>query len=175
MRILIAVATGAVLMAAAEGHAACDAKAEAKHRFSSAEQPDIFIVESFGASCADARLLIYVRTVDHGWHPLVIAPFTEYLDASLGPAELPEALAEIAGRIEGPMMSRLETWSEIQRASTQPQGNPWRGTPLVRTEYERLYNSKPRYVFVPVAPPRAKLVVWDEQGRRPVDFVFYGD
>jgi hypothetical protein len=89
---------------------------------------------------------------------------------------LQAALKEIAARIEGPMMSVLDTWAEIQSAATQPKGEPWRGTPLVQAEYERLLRAKPRYVFIPTDAVRAKLVVWDEHGfGRPVDFIYYGD
>jgi hypothetical protein len=45
----------------------------------------------------------------------------------------------------------------------------------VQAEYERLLKSKPRFVYIPVGGPRAKLVVWDEHGQRPVDFIHYGD
>jgi hypothetical protein len=74
------------------------------------------------------------------------------------------------------MMSSLESWAEIKRAATQPEGNPWRGTPLVQAEYERLYKAKPRFVYIPTDAIRAKLVVWDEANfGRAVDFVYYGD
>jgi hypothetical protein len=155
-------------------HAACNGAIEKNMIFSDPEKPDSFDIETWGADCKTAHIVIYVRN-GAGWHPLVIGDLADFLSQETTQATLPRELKLIAERIEGPMKSRLETWAEIQRASTQPSGEPWRGTPLVQAEYERLYKAKSRYVFVPVGAPLAKMVVWDEHGKRPVDFVYYGD
>ncbi len=175
-RVLIGLA--ALTVAAAPVSAAgCNGAVEKQLKFSSADKPDPFMIESFGDRCKDARLVIYVKTATNQWAPLIVSLVSDYGSEPKSPAELHAALKEVAARIEGPMMSRLETWVEIQRAATQPEGNPWRGTPLVKSEYERLLNAKPRYVYIPTDGVRAKLVVWDEHayGGRPVDFVYYGD
>jgi hypothetical protein len=161
-------------LTAIPAHAACNGSIEKKQVFSDPQKPDTFVVETFGETCAAARLLIYVRN-ESGWHPLVIGELAEFLSQETTQATLARELKLIAERIEGPMLSRLESWAEIRRASTQPRGEPWRGTPLVQAEYERLYKAKSRYVFVPVGTPRAKMVVWNDHGKRPVDFVYYGD
>src|SRR6185436_11954511 len=142
--------------------------------FSHPQMPGTFVIETWGDSCKTARTVIYVKN-GAGWHPLVIGDLADFLSQETTQATLARELKVIADRIEGPMMSRLETWAEIRSASTQPKGEPWRGTPLVQAEYERLYNAKSRYVFVPIGTPLAKMVVWDEHGKRPVDFVYYGD
>ena len=175
-RLLTAIA--ALIAAAAPAFAAgCDGMVEKQLKFSSANKPDTFVVESFGDRCTDARLVIYVKTATNQWAPLIISQLNDYGSEPKKPAELQAALKEVADRIEGPMLSRLESWTEIQSAATQPQGNPWRGTPLVQAEYERLLKAKPRYVYIPTDGVRAKLVVWDEHpyGGHPVDFVYYGD
>lgn len=156
--------------------APCNGTAEKRMNFSDAKAQDTFVVEIFSANCApDARVLIYVKT-QKGWEALMIGQVADFGEAPKNPAELDTLLKEIADRIEGPMMSKLETWAEIKRAATQPEGNPWRGTPLVQAEYERLYKAKPRFVYIPTDAIRAKLVVWDESGfGRAVDFVYYGD
>jgi len=173
MRTLIALIT--VVLTTLPAHAACNGSVEKQQIFSDAQKPDTFVVESFGDTCDHARLIIYLKSDSAGWHALEFGPLSEFATDTVTPQNLGAELKEIASRIEGPMMSRLETWPEIQKASTQPSGEPWRGTPLVQAEYERLYKSKPRYVFIPVAAPRAKLVVWDDHGKHPVDFVYYGD
>jgi hypothetical protein len=175
-RLLIALA--ALLAATAPVLAAgCNGTVEKQLKFSSADKPDTFVVESFGDTCKHARLVIYVKTATNQWAPLIVSLVNDYGSEPKNPTELRAALKDVADRIEGPMLSRLETWAEIQRAATQPEGNPWRGTPLVKAEYERLLNAKPRYVYIPTDAIRAKLVVWDEHGYggRPVDFVYYGD
>lgn len=164
----------AFVFAAMPAHAACNGSIEKNMIFSDPEKPDTFMIETWGDKCDSARLVIYVKN-GAGWHPLVIGDLAEFLSQETTQATLPRELKLIAERIEGPMMSKLESWAEIQKASTQPSGEPWRGTFLVQAEYERLYNSKPRYVFIPIGTPRAKLVVWDDHGHRPVDFVYYGD
>lgn len=174
----VIIAIAAFLATTASAFAAgCNGMVEAKLLFSTADKPDTFVVESFGERCPDARLVIYVKTASNQWAPLIISQVSDYGSEPKNPAELQTALKEVASRIEGPMLSRLETWAEIQRAATQPEGNPWRGTPLVKAEYERLLKAKPRYVYIPTDAVRAKLVVWDDHayGGRPVDFVYYGD
>ena len=155
-------------------HATCNGTIEKNMVFSDPEKPDTFVIETWGDTCAKAHMVIYVKN-GAGWHPLVIGDLADFLSQEATQATLPRELKLIADRIEGPMMSRLETWAEIQSASTQPKGEPWRGTPLVQAEYERLYKAKSRYVFVPIGTPLAKMVVWDEHGKRPVDFIYYGD
>jgi hypothetical protein len=168
----------ALIAATAPAFAAgCNDKVEKQLKFSSPDNPDTFVVESFGDTCQGARLVIYVKTATNQWAPLIISEVSDYGSDPKNANELRVALKEVAGRIEGPMLSRLETWAEIRRAAMQPEGNPWRGTPLVHAEYERLLKAKPRYVYIPTDGVRAKLVVWDEHayGGRPVDFVYYGD
>jgi hypothetical protein len=165
------------LIAAAPAYAAgCNGMVEKQLKFSSADTPDTFVIESFGDRCVGARLVIYVKTAANQWAPLIVSEVSDYGSEPKNAAELQAALKEVADRIEGPM-SRLETWAEIKRAATQPEGNPWRGTPLVQAEYERILKTKPRYVYIPTDGVRAKLVVWDEHayGGHPVDFVYYGD
>jgi hypothetical protein len=175
-RLLIALAALLAATAAAQA-AGCNATVEKQLKFSSADKPDTFVVESFGDQCKDARLVIYVKTATNKWAPLIVSLVSDHGSEPKNPTELQAALKEVADRIESPMLSRLETWADIQRAATQPEGNPWRGTPLVQAEYERLLKAKPRYVYLPTDGVRAKLVIWDEHayGGRPVDFVYYGD
>ena len=116
----------------------CNGTAEAKAKFSDSAIPDGFIVESFGKQCSDARVVIYVKTADAGWHVLMIGELMNFAGADVTPATLASSLKEIAGRIEPSRMKRFETWAELKKAETQPGGNPWHGTPLVRTEYERI-------------------------------------
>jgi hypothetical protein len=170
----IALAALLTLMFTLPAHATCNGAIEKNMIFSDPEKPDTFMIETWGDSCKTAHIVIYV-TNGAGWHPLVIGDLAEFLSQETMQATLPRELKLIADRIEGPQMSRLETWAEIQKASTQPSGEPWRGTPLVQAEYERLLKSKPHFVYVPIGTPRAKLVVWDNHGKRPVDFVYYGD
>jgi len=175
-RVLLALA--ALMAAAAPVSAAgCNGTVEKQLKFSSADKPDTFVVESVGDRCKDARIFIYVKTSTGQWAPLLVGQFGDLAAWPKVVQQIPPRLQDIADRIEGPMLSRLETWAEIQRAATQPEGNPWRGTPLVKAEYERLLNAKPRYIYIPTDAVRAKLVVWDEHGYggRPVDFVYYGD
>jgi hypothetical protein len=157
--------------------AGCNAAVEKKMPFSKADALDTFVVESVGDRCEDARIFIYAKTATGQWVPLLVGQFGDLTAWPKVVQQIPRRLQDIADRIEGPMLSRLETWAEIQRAATQPEGNPWRGTPLVQAEYERLLKGKPRYVYIPTDGVRAKLVVWDEHayGGRPVDFVYYGD
>jgi hypothetical protein len=155
-------------------HAACNGTIEKNMIFSDPAKPDTFVIETWGNTCADAHIVIYVRN-EAGWHPLVIGDLASFLSQETTQATLQRELKLIAERIEGPMKSRLETWAEIRSASTEPKGEPWRGTPLVQAEYERLYKAKSRYVFVPVGTPLAKMVVWDDHGKRPVDYIYYGD
>lgn len=164
----------AFLVCVVPAQAACNGAVEKNMVFSDPEKPDTFVVETWGETCKTARLLIYVKN-GAGWHPLVVSDVAEFFPEEATPATLPRLLKDLAERIEGPMKSRLETWAEIQSASTQPKGEPWRGTPLVQAEYERLYKAKSRFVYIPVAAPRAMLVVWDEHGKRPVEYVYYGD
>lgn len=178
MRTLIIALALQIIFAGAAWAAPCNGVAERQLKFSSAEKPDTFVVESFGADCRSARLVIYVKSERGGWDALLIGLLSDYGEAASA-AALPGVLKEIADRIEGPMMSTIDTWAEIQRAATQPEGNPWRGTPLVQAEYERILRQKPRYVFLPTDAVRAKMIVWDEHGvagqGRPVDFIYYGD
>jgi hypothetical protein len=159
---------------AAPAHAECNGAAEKNMIFSDPEKPDTFMVEAWGETCKSAHIVIYVKN-GAGWFPLEIGDLTDFAMSDATPQTLNAALKDVAARIEGPQLSRLETWSEIQRAATQPSGEPRRATPLVQAEYERLLKSKPRFVYIPIGGPRAKLVVWDEHGERPVDFVYYGD
>ena len=163
-----------LLVSALPAHAACNGAIEKNMVFSDPEKPDTFVVEAWGETCKTAHVLIYVRN-GAGWHPLVIGDLADFLSQETTQATLSRELKLIAERIEGPQKSRLESWAEIQSAATQPKGEPWRGTPLVQAEYERLYKAKSRYVFIPIGTPRAKLVVWDDHGKHPVDFVYYGD
>src|SRR5689334_2613685 len=144
------------VFSAVPAHAACNGFIEKNMIFSDPEKPDSFDIETWGDSCKTAHIVIYVRN-GAGWHPLVIGDLADFLSQETTQATLPRELKLIAERIEGPMKSRLESWAEIQRASTQPKGEPWRGTPLVQGEYERLYKAKSRFIYVPVGTPRAKL------------------
>jgi hypothetical protein len=51
-----------VLAGAAAARADCAGTSETKHKFSNADKPDTFVVESFGPRCDDARVLIYVKS-----------------------------------------------------------------------------------------------------------------
>jgi hypothetical protein len=161
-------------VATVPAQATCNGAVEKNIVFSDPEKPDTFDIEAWGDTCQTAHILIYVRN-GAGWHPLVVGDLADFLSQETTQATLSRELKLIAERIEGPQKSRLESWAEIQSASTQPKGEPWRGTPLVQAEYERLYKAKSRYVFIPIGTPRAKMVVWDEHGKHPVDFVYYGD
>lgn len=157
----------------------CDGSVEVKRKFSNAAAPDTFIVESFGPNCADAKVLIYMKTAESGWHALHIGKLENFSGAGSGltPADLPSTLKEIASRIEPGAQIRMETWAQLQRAGEQPGGAPWRGTPMAKVEYERILKMRPRTIIVPTDAARGKLVAWDGGGfmGRPVDFVYFGD
>jgi hypothetical protein len=165
------------LAAMAQAHAAgCAGIAERKLVFSNRAAMDTFVVESFGPRCEDARVVIYLKTPEQGWHVLHLAELSNLAASGVTPQTLAGALKEIADRIEGPRLARLETWAELERAASQPDGMPWRGTPLVKAEYERLYKRKPRFVIVPTDASRGMMLVWDdEKAGRPVEYVHYGD
>lgn len=107
-RLLISVA--ALLAATAPALAAgCNGIVEKQLKFSSADKPDTFVVESFGDRCQNARIIIYVKTATDQWAPLIISEIGDYGSEPKNAAGLQAALKDVAGRIEGPMMSRLET------------------------------------------------------------------
>jgi hypothetical protein len=175
MRILVLLTIALALIAPALA-ADCAGRAEKKVRFSNNAVPDTFVVESFGKTCADAKVLIYVTTVEEGWHALHITELSNITDAPVTPATLKKALDGIAARIEGLGRSPLETWDSLQKAGKD--GNPWRGTPLVKDEYERLFKARPRAIIIPTDPARGMMWVWDAPGgmlKRPVPFIYYGD
>lgn len=172
-----AVLAGLMLLAAPAMAAGCNGAAQVKQKFSNAAAADTFVVESFGATCADAKVLVYLMTAESGWHALHIGELGNFAGGEVTPASLAPALKEIAGRIELGQRAQLEPWAQLQKAGTQPDGAPWRGTPLARAEYERLLKQRPRTVIVPTDAARGKLIAWDGGGfmGRPVDLVYYGD
>lgn len=157
----------------------CDGSVEVKRKFSNAATADTFVVESFGQNCRDAKLLIYVKTAESGWHALHIGELENFSGSGSGltPATLPAALKEIASRIEPGRATHLESWAQLERAGQQPGGMPWRGTPMTKAEYERVLKARPRTLIVPTDAARGKLMAWDGGGYRgrPIDFVYYGD
>jgi hypothetical protein len=155
----------------------CLGTAGKKFKFSNRAAPDAFVVEAFGPRCADAKVVIYIKTAEQGWHALHMGELAVFADRDVTPANLPAVLKDIAARIEAPANPRLETWDELQKAGTQPGGAPWRGTPLTKAEYERLRKAKPRAAIVPSDASRGMMYVWEEGGMlgRPVAYVFYGD
>jgi hypothetical protein len=175
MRALVFLALA--LIGSASGWAAdCAGRAEKKVRFSNNAVPDTFVVESFGKTCADAKVLIYVTTVEEGWHALHITELANIADAAVNPANLKKTLDAVAARIEGLGRSPLESWDSLQKAGKD--GNPWRGTPLVRAEYERMFKARPRAIIIPTDAARGMMWVWDAPGgtlKRPVPFIYYGD
>lgn len=174
MRFLMCLSLAAVF--AAPSMAECYGKVEKKVRFSNNATPDTFIVESFGKDCANAKVVIYVTTAEEGWHPLHLAELSNLVgDAAVTPANLKKSLTDIAARIEGVGRSPLETWDSLKKAGQD--GNPWRGTPLVQAEYERVAKARPRAVIIPTDAARGMMWVWDGTGmlKRPVAFIYYGD
>lgn len=155
----------------------CNGAIEKKIKFSNAAAADIFVVEAFGANCADAKLVIYIKTAEQGWHALHIGELTNFASEEVKPARLQATLKDIAGRIETATKLQFETWEQLQRAGTQPNGAPWRGTQLSKAEYEKLRLAKPRGVIVPTDAARGTLYIWAENDflGRPVAFVHYGD
>jgi hypothetical protein len=155
----------------------CNGTATKTMKFSNGAAPDTFVVESFGRNCIDARLLIYIKTAEQGWHALHMGELANFADEPVTPKNLPAILKDIVSRIEAPAAPRLETWRQLQKAGTQPGGAPWRGTPLTEAEYERLRKSKPRSVVVPTDAARGMMYVWEQGGMlsRPVPYVYYGD
>lgn len=154
----------------------CNGRAEKKVRFSNNAVADTFVVESFGKTCADARVTVYVTTAEEGWHALHVTELGNIADAPVTPANLKKTLDAIAARIEGVGRSPLESWDSLQKAGKD--GNPWRGTPLVKAEYERLYKARPRAIIIPTDAARGAMWVWDAPGgllKRPVPFIYYGD
>ncbi|HAH10547.1 MAG TPA: hypothetical protein DCL54_11795 [Alphaproteobacteria bacterium] len=154
----------------------CHAMATKALKFSDETKPDEFVVESIGSTCDQARVTIYVRTVESGWFPLLISEVSAFGGVVKNHGEMAKAIKEIADRIEPPQRANLESWEDLQKAGSQPEGNPWRGTPLIQAEYVRLFKQKPRFVIIPTDAARGKMVVWDDAiFGRPVDYVFYGD
>jgi hypothetical protein len=171
------IACAALMAAGAAAAQPCAGSAEKKLKFSNGAAPDTFVVEAFGATCADAKVLVYIKTAEQGWHAVHIGELANFASEEVSPRKLTAALKEIADRIEAPRQKRFETWDELQKAGTQPEGAPWRGTPLTKIEYERLRGAKPRAVIVPTDASRGAMYVWatDAMMGRPVPFVYYGD
>jgi hypothetical protein len=165
----------ALMMALAPAQADCGGRAEKKVRFSNKAAPDTFVVEAFGKDCANARVAIYVTTAEEGWHALHVAELGNLADADVTPATLKKTLDAIAARIEGVGRTPLETYDSLKKAGTD--GTPWRGTPLVQAEYERLFKARPRAVIIPTDAARGMMWVWDGTGalKRPVPLIYYGD
>lgn len=155
----------------------CYAKESVTHAVTQPGAKDTFVVEIIGKSCADARVLISLEVKDGDVFPLAIRNLSDFSERTpIDQAAAAAAVKEAASRIDSAMQTPLESWADLERAGTQPDGAPWRGTPLTRGEYERLLKLKPRYVIVPTDFTRNKLVVWDPHGMgRPVDFVYFGD
>jgi hypothetical protein len=92
----------ALMAAAAPAFAAgCNDKVEKQLKLSSPDQPDTFVVESFGDQCQGARLVIYVKTATNQWAPLIISEVSDYGSEPKNAQELRTALKEVADRIEG--------------------------------------------------------------------------
>lgn len=175
MRVLVVAAIFFAWIAPAFA-AYCNGRAEKKVRFSNNAVPDTFVVESFGKTCAEAKVVIYVTTVEEGWHSLHLTEMGNIADAQVTQANLKKTLDAIAARIEGLGRSPLETWESLQKAGKD--GSPWRGTALVKAEYERLLKLRPRAVIIPTDASRGMMWVWDMPGgmlKRPVPFIYYGD
>jgi hypothetical protein len=155
----------------------CIGSAEKKLKFSNGAAPDTFVVESFGPRCAGAKLIIYIKSAEEGWHALHLGELANFADREVTPVNLKTVLKEIVDRIDGPGSPRFETWDELQKAGTQPDGAPWRGTPLTKAEYERLRLAKPRAAIIPTDSARGMMYVWEkgEMLGRPVAYVYYGD
>jgi hypothetical protein len=152
----------------------CGGRAEKKVRFSNNAVADTFVVESFGKTCTDAKVLIYVTTAEQGWHALYVNELGNVADVEVSPPNLKKALADIAARIEGVGRTPLESYDSIGKARGDA---PPRVTPLVKTEYERLHKARPRAVIVPTDPARGLMFVWDSgtELQRPVPLIYYGD
>jgi hypothetical protein len=184
MRILTILSIGAAMamsqaltMAANANAAPCHAVAVQKVKFSDKAKADEFFVEAFGETCAKARVVIYVRTVELGWFPLHVSMVSDFGDAPANTGALNAILKETAGRIEASRMKKFETWAELEIAKTQPDGNPIRLTPLGKAEYERIVKLKPMAVIIPTDMARGKMIAWvkGDMISRPVELVYYGD
>ena len=172
---LVTTFVACVGMAVSSAWADCAGRAEKKVRFSNNAVADTFVVESFGKDCANAKVVLLVTTAEEGWHALHVAELTNLAGETVTPANLKKVLADIAMRIEGVGRTPLENWDSLQNAGKD--GNPWRGTPMVKAEYERLTKARPRAVIVPTDAARGMMWVWDGNGmlKRPVAFIYYGD
>lgn len=175
--LVLAVVTMACTSNMAQTASACHAKQIVPHAVTQAGAKDRFVVETVGKNCADARLLVSLETAEGRIYPLVLEKLANFGEQSTSDQQgAVAAVKEAASRIDSSMQTPLESWADLEKAGTQPEGAPWRGTPLTRAEYERLLKLKPRSVIVPTDFTRNKLVVWDPHGSgRPVDFVYYGD
>jgi hypothetical protein len=119
-RLLMALA--ALLAATAPVLAAgCNGTVEKQLKFSSADKPDTFVVESFGDTCKHARLVIYVKTATNQWAPLIVSLVNDYGSEQKNPTELRAALKDVADRIEGPMPPRNLGRDSARRDPTRRQ------------------------------------------------------
>jgi len=135
-------------------------------------------VEAFGA-CDDPKLLIWIDRLEANRAGRVqvihMARLSVYGSTTFTPAAAESEVAAINARVETDASRYFETWEELERAGEQPDGMPWRGTPLSRADYERIVASGARAMLIPTDGARGTLVAWDDSIEQWVDLIYYGD
>jgi hypothetical protein len=136
------------------------------------------VVESLGP-CPDALVLIWIDRPDRRHigdaQALHLARLAQYGRSFRDLEGARVAVDDVVSRIELDARSGIETWSDLQHAGDQPGGAPWRGTPLQRTDYERIAAAGTRVLLIPTDATRYTLVAWDDEVAAWVDVIYYGD
>jgi hypothetical protein len=137
------------------------------------------VVEVYG-ECRDAMVAIWADRMGRHDTPgsvqvLHLARLSDFGVRAPDPLSTEVAVHSILERVEMDGSRYVETWAALQRAGDQPDGAPWRGTPLSRSEYQRVTTSSPRFMLIPTDGARAKLVAWDDANEVWVDVIYYGD
>ncbi|MEZ5959344.1 MAG: hypothetical protein R3C30_02810 [Hyphomonadaceae bacterium] len=139
----------------------------------------MLVVEIYG-ECGDGMVAIWADRLGRHDIPgsvqvLHLARLSDYGGRVQDNDATQAAVQSIRGRVEIDGARYVETWAALERAGDQPGGAPWRGTPLSRSEYERITTTSPRFMLIPTDSGRAKLVAWDEANEVWVDVIYYGD
>lgn len=137
------------------------------------------VIETFGA-CSDAMVALWVDRTGRRGAPgsvqaLHLARLSDYGARVRDAASADAAIHSIYDRLEMDGSRLVETWAALQRAGDQPDGASWRGTPLSRSEYQRIMSGSSRLMLIPTDGGRAKLVAWDESAESWIDVIYYGD
>lgn len=162
---------------AAAAEARCDVRSTLELGQVDGESQNL-VVESFGP-CADALLLIWIDRPDRRHigdaQALRLARLAHYGRSFSDLEGARVAVNDVVSRVELDARDGIETWSALQRAGDQPGGAPWRGTPLQRSDYERIAAAGTRALLIPTDATRYTLVAWDDEVAAWVDVIYYGD